>query len=144
MIYIYIYLYIYGGWEAELVRFSRHIAQRTHTDILVAFKNTNASFLIACVTACCKCISDVYSTNAFFAKVGGISTQELNIIEIELCKLLDWRLQCSAALLQEYYNNLVLTNPRYERQGTDSTPSLTLSPQSPLKYNQYLDTELVS
>ncbi|KAJ3301626.1 hypothetical protein HDV03_000626 [Kappamyces sp. JEL0829] len=101
-------------------------------------------FLIACVTATSKCVSDIYSTNAFFAKVGGISTQELNVIEIEFCKLLEWRLQCSAALLQEYYQNLIQTIPKFQREGgRDPTAAAALSPESPFRQNPYLDTEPV-
>ena len=94
-------------------------------------------FLIAAVTASCKCVSDVYSTNAFFAKVGGISTHELNAIELEFCKLLGWRLQCSASLLQQYYINLVNTNQNFKLPDSSKDYLPPMSPQSPI--DPYLD-----
>ncbi|KAI8892258.1 cyclin-domain-containing protein [Globomyces pollinis-pini] len=67
-------------------------------------------FIIAAVTAASKSISDVYSTNAYFAKVGGISLTEINLIELEFCKSLNWRLCCSEATVQQYYLNLANSN----------------------------------
>jgi hypothetical protein len=70
-------------------------------------------FLIAAITVCCKLTSDVYSTNSFFAKVGGIGMGELNLLELELCKVLDWKLNCSNQAIQMYYMNLVSSNRDY-------------------------------
>merc|ERR1711957_1133771 len=45
--------------------------------------------------------------NTYYAKVGGISIRELNMMEEHLCKLLNWELYVSA---EEYdrYRNLLL------------------------------------
>ena len=42
-----------------------------------------------------------------YAKVGGISTKELNILEIEFLFLIDWNLAANVETLQNYYVNLV-------------------------------------
>ncbi|KAJ1673021.1 Pho80p cyclin, partial [Spiromyces aspiralis] len=39
-------------------------------------------FIIAAITVGCKSLCDVYFTNAHYAKVGGISTRELNSLEV--------------------------------------------------------------
>jgi hypothetical protein len=70
-------------------------------------------FLIAAVTVCCKSVSDKYSTNTFFAKVGGIGVEELNILELELCKIVDWKLSISNSAVEMYYLNLVISSSRY-------------------------------
>ncbi|KAJ3179843.1 hypothetical protein HDU87_002411 [Geranomyces variabilis] len=70
-------------------------------------------FIIAAVTAGSKALSDIYCTNTYYARVGGISLQELNIMEMEFCKMIGWRLSCDIVLLQQYYANLVRTSPVY-------------------------------
>ncbi|KAJ3161443.1 hypothetical protein HDU86_007225 [Geranomyces michiganensis] len=70
-------------------------------------------FIIAAVTAGSKALSDIYCTNTYYARVGGISLQELNIMEMEFCKMIGWRLSCDIVLLQQYYANLVRTSPAF-------------------------------
>ncbi|CAG8527431.1 9650_t:CDS:2 [Acaulospora morrowiae] len=47
--------------------------------------------------------------------VGGITTQELNTLELEFLPLIDWQLICTKEILQQYYVNLVNQNPNYRR-----------------------------
>ncbi|KAF7724125.1 hypothetical protein EC973_001309 [Apophysomyces ossiformis] len=72
-------------------------------------------FLITAVTVSSKALCDSYCTNSHYAKVGGISTQELNTLELEFLRLIDWRLASSGPILQQYYANLVQQHPCYER-----------------------------
>ncbi|KAI9311620.1 cyclin-domain-containing protein [Dichotomocladium elegans] len=72
-------------------------------------------FLITAVTVSSKSLCDSYCTNSHYAKVGGISTQELNQLELEFLKLIDWDLSSSGAMLQQYYARLILQHPCYER-----------------------------
>jgi hypothetical protein len=90
-------------------------------------------FVIASITASSKGLCDAFCTNSLYAKVGGISITELNILEREFLAAIDWRLtvssirrmdhyiltiqitlplpcQCTREILQEYYINLVRTN----------------------------------
>ncbi|KAJ3201604.1 hypothetical protein HDU67_001200, partial [Dinochytrium kinnereticum] len=62
-------------------------------------------FLISAITAGSKAISDIYCTNTHFAKVGGITLQELNLLELEFCTMINWKLACSDSQLQQYYVN---------------------------------------
>jgi hypothetical protein len=72
-------------------------------------------FLITAVTVASKALSDSYCTNSHYAKVGGISTQEINTLELEFLSLIDWHLASTGPILQQYYANLVEQHPLYER-----------------------------
>ena len=52
-------------------------------------------------------LCDTFLTNSAYAKVGGVTTKELNILEIEFLYLIDWQLVASFDVLQTYYINLV-------------------------------------
>ncbi|TPX37842.1 hypothetical protein SeMB42_g06848 [Synchytrium endobioticum] len=67
-------------------------------------------FIITAVTVGSKTISDIYPTNTHFAKVGGISVVELNLLEVEMCTTINWRLAVTVEVLQQYYVNLVRTS----------------------------------
>ncbi|KAF5386177.1 hypothetical protein D9615_002381 [Tricholomella constricta] len=67
-------------------------------------------FIIASITVSSKGLCDAFCTNSLYAKVGGISVTELNILEREFLSAIDWRLTCTRELLQDYYVNLVRTH----------------------------------
>ncbi|CAO3632017.1 unnamed protein product [Cunninghamella echinulata] len=72
-------------------------------------------FLITAVTVSSKALSDSYCTNSHYARIGGISTQELNALELEFLSLIDWHLASTGVILQRYYTNLVAQHPCYHR-----------------------------
>jgi hypothetical protein len=72
-------------------------------------------FLITAITVSAKALCDSYCTNSHYAKVGGISTRELNSLELEFLRLIDWRLAASGSVLQQYYVNLIKQHPSYAR-----------------------------
>ena len=72
-------------------------------------------FLITAITVSSKALCDSYCTNSHYAKVGGISTHELNALELEFLKLIHWNLASSGLVLQQYYANLVQQHPCYDR-----------------------------
>ncbi|TPX32755.1 hypothetical protein SmJEL517_g04255 [Synchytrium microbalum] len=63
-------------------------------------------FVITACTIASKALCDSYLTNTMYAKVGGLSTKELNLLELEMCFLIEWNLTASAELLQQYYSRL--------------------------------------
>lgn len=63
-------------------------------------------FIIASITVSSKGLCDSFCTNNLYAKVGGISVTELNILEREFLSAIDWRLTVSSFSL--YY---LLCNP---------------------------------
>ncbi|KAJ7128906.1 cyclin-domain-containing protein [Mycena crocata] len=67
-------------------------------------------FIIASITVSSKGLCDTFCTNSLYAKVGGISVSELNVLEREFLAKIDWRLMCTREVLQEYYVNLVRTH----------------------------------
>ncbi|KAL9548285.1 hypothetical protein MBANPS3_005766 [Mucor bainieri] len=79
-------------------------------------------FLITAVTVSSKALCDSYCTNSHYAKVGGISTQEINALELEFLSLIDWHLASTGPILQQYYANLVEQHPCYERVLSDHHP----------------------
>ncbi|TPX39637.1 hypothetical protein SeLEV6574_g07083 [Synchytrium endobioticum] len=85
-------------------------------------------FIITAVTVGSKTISDIYPTNTHFAKVGGISVVELNLLEVEMCTTINWRLAVTVEVLQQYYVNLVRTSSMFAFQ----TPGTSNSRGSPI------------
>ncbi|KAJ8592511.1 cyclin-domain-containing protein [Rhizopogon salebrosus TDB-379] len=79
-------------------------------------------FIIASITVCSKGLCDSFCTNALYARVGGIPVTELNVLEREFLRVIDWRLTCTREVLQEYYVNLVRTDStsRFVLAGTES------------------------
>ncbi|CAO3639459.1 unnamed protein product [Cunninghamella blakesleeana] len=85
-------------------------------------------FLITAVTVSSKALSDSYCTNSHYARIGGISTQELNALELEFLTLIDWHLASTGVILQRYYANLVAQHPCYHRIIIDPSSSSSILP----------------
>lgn len=49
-----------------------------------------------------KFLDDHYYNNAYYAKIGGISTQEMNRLEVDMLTLLDHRLYFSAEAVRSF------------------------------------------
>lgn len=70
-------------------------------------------FLCAAVVCATKALCDSFSTNAHYARVGGISLVEMNLLEKEFLNVIDWRLMVTAPVIQHYYTSLVHMHPSY-------------------------------
>ncbi|SAM78766.1 related to PHO80-cyclin [Ustilago bromivora] len=70
-------------------------------------------FICAAILCASKALCDAFNTNEHYAKVGGISLQEINLLEKEFLQIIDWRLICSGAVLQHYYASLVRSHSDY-------------------------------
>lgn len=70
-------------------------------------------FICAAILCASKALCDAFNTNSHYAKVGGISLQEINLLEKEFLQIIDWKLTCSGALLQHYYASLVRSHKDY-------------------------------
>jgi len=55
-------------------------------------------FIIAAVSVGSKALSDAFCTNGRYARVGGVSVVEMNLLEKEFCEAIDWRLTVSGKL----------------------------------------------
>lgn len=69
-------------------------------------------FIITSIAVSSKGLCDAFCPNNLYARVGGISVMELNLLEREFLSLNDWRLMCTRETLQEYYVNLVRTHSK--------------------------------
>ncbi|KAK6360797.1 hypothetical protein TWF730_006919 [Orbilia blumenaviensis] len=64
-------------------------------------------FLITAATVSSKGLCDSFCTNTFYARVGGISLRELNVLELEFLNRVGWRIVPQVDVLREYYMSLV-------------------------------------
>lgn len=111
-------------------------------------------FVITSIAVSSKGLCDAFCPNNLYARVGGISVTELNVLEREFLSMIDWRLmvskflslcfrsgllmqevvlnflsspcQCTREVLQEYYTNLARTHSsgKFYISGTES-PSIS-------------------
>lgn len=72
-------------------------------------------YLITATTVASKGLCDTFCTNTHYAKVGGISLGELNVLELEILARMDWRILCPENELQAFYMNMAANNPKYDR-----------------------------
>jgi len=52
-------------------------------------------FIITSITVSSKALCDVFCANNFYARVGGITVTELNLLEREFLAMIEWRLMVS-------------------------------------------------
>ncbi|KAK8688481.1 hypothetical protein V6N13_087245 [Hibiscus sabdariffa] len=62
--------------------------------------------LLTSVMVAAKFMDDLYFNNAYYARVGGVSTAELNSLEMEFLFSLDFRLQVSINTFERYCSQL--------------------------------------
>ncbi|KAG8816053.1 hypothetical protein FRC18_001194 [Serendipita sp. 400] len=79
-------------------------------------------FIIAAITVLSKAFCDAFSPNPLFAKVGGVSLIELNLLEKEFLSAMDWRLACTREVLHYYYVKLVRTHSSGNYIVPDTSP----------------------
>ncbi|KAI3618558.1 hypothetical protein CBS9595_002921 [Malassezia furfur] len=70
-------------------------------------------FVCAAVVCASKALCDSFSTNTHYARVGGITLAELNLLEKEFLDIIDWRLTVTAPVMQHYYASLVQMHLNY-------------------------------
>jgi len=83
---------------------------KIHPEFTICSLNIHR-LLVTSVMLGAKFFDDVYYSNSYYAKVGGVRTQELNALEALFLRLIEWRLH---VLPTEYeqYRNQVLTAVR--------------------------------
>ena len=74
-------------------------------DITIQEINIHRLFLICCVLAI-KYNEDIQFINSYYAKVGGISNKEMNLLEFHAFKLLDYNLSINEKVFNKYVNYL--------------------------------------
>ncbi|WFD43477.1 cyclin-like protein interacting with PHO85 [Malassezia psittaci] len=81
--------------------------------------------IIAGITVASKFFSDVFYTNARYAKVGGLAVHELNQLELHFLLLTDFRLTIPISEIQQYGDQLLAYAT--SRSAAQSSPSVPLS-----------------
>lgn len=79
----------------------------THYPPFVVSSLTVHRFLITAATVASKGLCDSFLTNGFYAKVGGVSLMELNLLELEFLVRVGWRIVPKGEVLEEYYRSLI-------------------------------------
>lgn len=86
--------------------------------------------LVTSVMLAAKFFDDVYYPNSYYAKVGGVRTQELNALEAQFLRLIEYKLH---VLPSEYdqYRNHVLMAVSGEQSSFNSTQYQQPTPETP-------------
>ncbi|KAL6843991.1 hypothetical protein ACP4OV_025664 [Aristida adscensionis] len=71
----------------------------------VASRNVHR-LLLACLLVASKVLDDFHHSNAFFARVGGVSTAEMNRLELELLDVLDFEVAVGHRAYDRYREHL--------------------------------------
>ncbi|EIM24140.1 cyclin-domain-containing protein [Wallemia mellicola] len=101
-------------------------------------------FIITAITVSSKALCDVFCTASHYSKVGGLSLNELNLLEREFLRILDWNLTCEDQQLQKYYLNLVEGHPNYtlgdftDQKSSKNVEIMPIKTHSPVESNQII------
>lgn len=79
----------------------------THYPPFIVSSLTVHRFLITAATVASKGLCDAFLTNTIYARVGGVSLLELNMLELEFLVRVGWRIVPKPETLEDYYNSLV-------------------------------------
>ncbi|KAJ5092733.1 hypothetical protein N7456_008594 [Penicillium angulare] len=84
-------------------------------------------FLISSATVASKGLSDSFWTNKTYSRVGGISMNELAMLELEFLFRVQWRIVPQPEVLVDYYQSLVERCEGFEieRSGSSTTTATT-------------------
>lgn len=86
-------------------------------------------FCITSVMIGSKFMCDSFYSNSRYAKVGGISLAELNLLEREFLAAIDYRLVTSIEELNKYYVSLVESHPLYKIEQPDKNQTMRIQNQ---------------
>lgn len=62
--------------------------------------------LVTAVMLAAKFFDDIYYSNAHYAYVGGVKTKEVNVLETQFLKLIDWNLHVSPQEYSQYWQHV--------------------------------------
>jgi len=87
---------------------------KLHPDFSICNLNVHR-LLVTSVMLAVKFFDDVYYSNAYYAKVGGIRTKEVNSLETQFLKLIEWRLHVSPEEYDQYRKQVLFDTNITER-----------------------------
>lgn len=106
----------------SLIYIDRIVAR--HKDFLLTQYNIHR-VLVTSVLLAVKFFDDVYYSNNFYAKVGGVQTKELNILEIQMLQLIDWRLSVTPTEFVEFRNGITSLGEERRKSAQQAYKALT-------------------
>ncbi|KAK3141437.1 hypothetical protein QOZ80_4BG0333920 [Eleusine coracana subsp. coracana] len=89
--------------------------------------------LLACLLVASKVLDDFHHSNAFFARVGGVTNAEMNKLELELLLLLDFEVAVSHRVYHRYRDHLQNEMLRHGGGGVLTTAAKARPPAAPSK-----------
>lgn len=78
-----------------------------------------------------KFFDDHYYSNAYYARVGGVRSKEINILEVHFLTLIGYQLYVSPSEYEQYRNNVLLAV-----NSTQVQPSLPTTPEEQMLAQQ--------
>jgi hypothetical protein len=103
---------------------------KTHPDFSISNLNIHR-LVVTSVMIAAKFFDDVYYSNAYYARVGGVRLKEMNVLEVRFLELLQWRLFVSPQEYLQYMNNvLVAVYGENSAEGADVEDEPDASPMS--------------
>jgi len=85
-------------------------------------------FLITAATVAAKGLSDAFWNNSTYARVGGVKVAELNLLELEFLRRVDWKIVPNPEVLVAYYKGLVERCPGYELEAEEEDEDVDEEP----------------
>jgi len=79
---------------------------KIHPEFTICSLNIHR-LLVTSVMLGAKFFDDVYYSNSYYAKVGGVRTQELNALEALFLRLIEWRLHVLPTEYEQYRNHVL-------------------------------------
>merc|ERR1719409_2507088 len=80
---------------------------KQHPEFTISNLNIHR-LLVTSVMLAAKFFDDVYYSNAYYAKVGGVKTKEVNALESQFLQLIDWKLHVSPQEYDQYRNHVYM------------------------------------
>eukprot|EP00930_Biecheleria_cincta_P084714 TRINITY_DN74161_c0_g1_i1.p1 TRINITY_DN74161_c0_g1~~TRINITY_DN74161_c0_g1_i1.p1 ORF type:complete len:193 (+),score=25.57 TRINITY_DN74161_c0_g1_i1:100-678(+) len=102
---------------------------KLHPDFTICNLNIHR-LLVTSVMLAVKFFDDVYYSNAYYAKVGGVRTRELNVLECQFLQLIDWRLQVTPQEYDQYRSHVCTAAAGGGVTGPEAPGSSLLAPAS--------------
>jgi len=78
---------------------------KLHPEFTICTLNIHR-LLVTSVMLAVKFFDDVYYSNAYYAKVGGVKLKEVNALEQQFLRLIDWHLRVSPQEYDQYRNHV--------------------------------------
>ena len=97
-----------------------------HQSLVLSYHNIHRFVMIANLIAL-KFYSDIYYSNAYFAKVGGVTCAEINQLEVQFLSALNFDLTVEMDQFTSYKSEILKYSPHLELDGEETLASAFLA-----------------